>query len=42
MTEYQGTFEGKPVNFVGEQLMVLTRTNGRWLIRAVHWSSRRR
>jgi ketosteroid isomerase-like protein len=42
MTEYEGTFEGKPVNFVSAQLMVLTRTSGRWLIRAVHWSSRRR
>ena len=42
MTDYQGTFEGKPVNFVSEQLMVLTRTNGRWMIRAVHWSSLRR
>jgi ketosteroid isomerase-like protein len=42
MTEYEGTFEGKPVNFVGAQLMVLTRTSGRWLIRSVHWSSRRR
>lgn len=42
MTEYQGTFEGKPVNFVGEQLMVLSRANDQWLIRAVHWSSRRR
>jgi ketosteroid isomerase-like protein len=42
MTEYEGTFEGKPVNFVGAQLMVLTRTGGRWLIRSVHWSSRRR
>jgi len=42
MTEYEGSFEGKPVNFVGAQLMVLTRTGGRWLIRSVHWSSRRR
>ena len=42
MTEYEGTFNGKPVNSVSEQLMVLTRTNGRWLIRAVHWSARRR
>jgi ketosteroid isomerase-like protein len=42
MTEYEGTFEGKPVNFVGAQLMILARTGGRWLIRSAHWSSRRR
>ena len=41
-TEYEGTFEGKPVNFVSAQLMVLTRDTGKWLIRTVHWSSRRR
>ena len=42
MTDYQGAFQGKPVNFVLAQLMVLTRSNGRWLIRSVHWSSLRR
>ncbi len=42
MTEYEGTFKGKPVNFVLAQLMVLTRTGGRWQIRSVHWSSRQR
>ena len=42
LTEYVGTFQGKPVNFESAQLMVLTRTDGRWLIRSVHWSSRRR
>jgi len=41
-TEYEGTFEGKPVNFVSAQLMVLSRDTGPWLIRTVHWSSRRR
>lgn len=41
-TDYQGTFNGKPVSFVSEQLMVLSRTDARWTIRAVHWSSRRR
>jgi ketosteroid isomerase-like protein len=41
-TEYEGTFEGAPVHFVSAQLMLLTRTgNGPWLIRSVHWSSRR-
>ena len=42
LTEYEGTFDKKPVNFVSAQLMVLTRTNGPWMIRSVHWSSRRR
>jgi ketosteroid isomerase-like protein len=42
MADYVGTFQGKPVNFESAQLMVLTRTGGRWLIRSVHWSARRR
>jgi ketosteroid isomerase-like protein len=42
MADYVGTFQGKPVNFASAQLMVLTRTGGRWMIRSVHWSSRRR
>jgi ketosteroid isomerase-like protein len=42
MTEYLGTFQGKPVNFVGAQLLVMSRTAGVWQIRAAHWSSRRR
>lgn len=41
-TEYEGTFQDTPVNFVGVQLMVLTRDAGVWSIRSVHWSSRRR
>lgn len=41
-TEYEGTFEGSPVNFISAQLMVLTRNSGDWLIRTIHWSSRRR
>jgi ketosteroid isomerase-like protein len=41
-TEYQGTFEDDPVDFVSAQLMVLTRDTGDWRIRTVHWSSRRR
>jgi ketosteroid isomerase-like protein len=41
-TEYDGTFDGSPVNFVSAQLAVLTRDDGRWLIRSVHWSSRPR
>lgn len=41
-TEYDGTFEGDPVNFVSAQLAVLTRQDGAWRIRSIHWSSRRR
>lgn len=41
-TEYDGSFDGKPVSFVSAQLMVLTRDSGDWRIRTVHWSSRRR
>ena len=41
-TEYEGTFEAKPVNFVSTQLAVLTHDSGKWLIRSIHWSSRRR
>ena len=42
-TEYEGTFDADPVNFVSAQLAVLTRgDSGDWLIRSIHWSSRRR
>jgi ketosteroid isomerase-like protein len=41
-TEYEGTFDGRDVNFISAQLAVLTQTDGRWLIRSVHWSSRPR
>lgn len=35
----QGSFQGKPVNLAGAELMVLSRAPGGWLIRAIHWSS---
>jgi ketosteroid isomerase-like protein len=41
-TEYDGTVDGAPLNFVSAQLAVLTRTSGEWKIRSIHWSSRRR
>jgi hypothetical protein len=41
LTEYDGTFEGDPVSFVSAQLVVLSRDSGNWLIRTIHWSSRR-
>ena len=37
-TEYAGTFDGDPVDFVSSQLAVLTRDAGRWTIRSIHWS----
>jgi ketosteroid isomerase-like protein len=40
-TEFKGTFDGGPVDFVSAQLAVLTRDTGDWLIRSIHWSSRR-
>jgi ketosteroid isomerase-like protein len=39
-SEVVGTFQGKPVNFVGAESMVLTREPAGWRIRAIHWSSR--
>jgi ketosteroid isomerase-like protein len=42
-TEYEGTFQAEPVNFVSAQLMVLSRdASNAWRIRSIHWSSRRR
>ena len=41
-TEFDGTFDGGPVSFVSTQLAVLTRTEGNWRIRSIHWSSRPR
>lgn len=42
MTDYQGTFNGRGMDFVSAQLMVLTRDSGDWRIRTIHWSSRPR
>ena len=41
-TEFEGSFNGNPVDFVSTQLAVLTRESGNWRIRSIHWSSRRR
>ncbi len=38
----QGTFNERPVNSLGAELMVFARGNGGWKISAIHWSSRRR
>ena len=37
-----GTFKGRAINSEGVELMVLTKLNGKWKIRAIHWSSARR
>jgi ketosteroid isomerase-like protein len=41
-SEYSGTFQGKPVDSIGAELMVLTRELAGWRIRAIHWSGRAR
>lgn len=41
-SEVAGTFNNRPVNSSGAELVVLTRTGEGWKIRAIHWSSRRR
>jgi ketosteroid isomerase-like protein len=38
----QGEFRGRAINSNSAELMVLTRSGGGWLIRAIHWSSRAR
>jgi ketosteroid isomerase-like protein len=39
----QGEYRGRTLNSAGAELVVLSRTpDGRWLIRAIHWSSRAR
>ena len=41
-TEFDGTFDGGPVNFTSAQLAVLSRESEGWRIRSIHWSSMRR
>lgn len=36
-----GEREGEPFSSTSAELMVLSRQNGEWRIRAIHWSSRR-
>jgi ketosteroid isomerase-like protein len=35
-----GTYQKRPINLSGAELMVLSRTAAGWVIRAIHWSSR--
>ncbi|HEU5051430.1 MAG TPA: nuclear transport factor 2 family protein [Gemmatimonadales bacterium] len=41
-SESEGVFRERPVSSNGAELMVLTRSEGGWRIRAIHWSSRSR
>ena len=38
----KGRFADRQIDSRGIELMVLSRSGGRWVIRAIHWSSRRR
>ena len=41
-TEFDGTYNGSPIAITSAQLAVLTRRDGDWQIRSIHWSSFRR
>ncbi len=41
-SEVSGKYQGRAVDFVGAESMVLSREAGGWRIRAIHWSSRAR
>jgi ketosteroid isomerase-like protein len=41
VTTARGTFRDRPIASQGAELMVLSRTEAGWRIRAIHWSSRR-
>jgi len=40
MSRTTGTYRDRAIDSRGAELMVLTRQEGRWRIRAIHWSSR--
>jgi ketosteroid isomerase-like protein len=39
-SDMTGTFQNRPVNSIGAELMVLSRQAGTWRIRVIHWSGR--
>jgi ketosteroid isomerase-like protein len=41
-SEMTGTFQGRAIDSLAAELMVLSRTPAGWRIRAVHWSGRAR
>jgi len=38
-TRAQGNFNGRKIDSSGVELIVLTKQDGKWRIRAIHWSS---
>ena len=40
--ELKGTFQGRAIDSIGTEMMVLSRAAGGWQIRAISWSSRAR
>ena len=38
-THAQGNFNGRKIDSTGVELVVLTKQDGKWRIRAIHWSS---
>lgn len=40
-SEAQGTYKNRAVHIIGAELMVLSKTPAGWVIRAIHWSSRK-
>jgi len=41
ITTSKGTYRGREIASQGAELMVLSRTDAGWRVRAIHWSSRR-
>jgi ketosteroid isomerase-like protein len=41
-TSLQGSYRDRAIDALGAELIVLTRAGDRWLITAIHWSSRQR
>ena len=41
MSKTTGTFNGRKIESTGVELMVLTKGNSGWRIRAIHWSSQK-
>ena len=39
---FQGTYQSQPIDLVGAELMVLSKTPAGWVIRSIHWSSRKK
>lgn len=40
-SESKGTYDNKSISLTSAELVVLTRSSTGWLIRAIHWSSRK-